>query len=64
MIEIYIYIYINSINISSYGFFANFHERTKYLLTSGPLEVPPQSSLSYFRAIGASTSPVRTYCSR
>ena len=30
----------------------------------GQLEVPPQSSLSYFRAIGATTSPVRTYCSR
>ena len=30
----------------------------------GQLTVPPQSSLSYFRAIGATTSPVRTYCSR
>ena len=30
----------------------------------GQLKVPPQSSLSYFRAIGATTSPVRTYSSR
>ena len=28
------------------------------------LEVPPRSSLNYFRAIGATTSPMRTYCSR
>ena len=27
----------------------------------GQLKVPPQSSLIYFRAIGATTSPVRTY---
>ena len=30
----------------------------------GQLGVPPQSSLGYFRAIGATTSPMRTYCSR